>query len=121
MPKMVLYKGEWVRAGSWVTKPVDEQWKLVLKQFRDVELLLVRLNYLLFAEGSAYSAAQKEVHEDRLEDELWRIAELAERVASNFSKDRKAFQLESTSGRTQAEIDSYMAAAKRLRKEIAQV
>jgi len=57
MPKMVHLKGVgYVRAGSWSTKPVTDQWRLVQKQLRDAALVMVpRLGHLLFEEGSDYS------------------------------------------------------------------
>jgi len=115
---MVYVKGVGrVRAGSWSTKPVPDQWKLTHKQLGDASLLMVaRLDYLLFQEGSEFSRAYREAYE---QDLVWQLEDLREQVnklLAKFPKARRAAALENVTGRTPEEAAAFKAKARAIRE-----
>jgi hypothetical protein len=75
MPKMTHVKGVgYVRAGSWSTKPVVDKWRLVQRELKNASQLMVRrLDHLLFEDGSEFSQAAKEAYDD---DIIWQLEDL---------------------------------------------
>jgi hypothetical protein len=118
MPRMVYVKGVGrVRAGSWSTKPVPDQWRLTHKQLEDASLVMVaRLDHLLFKEGSEFSQAYREAYDQNL---IWQLEGLREQVnelLAKFPKARRATALENVTGRTPQEAAAFKAKARAIRQ-----
>jgi hypothetical protein len=120
MPKMVQLKGVgYVRAGSWSTKPVTDKWRFVQKQLEDAAMLMVgRLDYLIFDEGSDYSQAARESYEHNI---IWELEDLHRQIdvlLARFPQQRRAQALEEVTGRTPQEAAIFKAKAKAIRASI---
>jgi hypothetical protein len=120
MPKMEYLKGVgYVRAGSWSTKPVTDKWRLVQKHLENAATLMVRrLDYLLFEEGSEYSEVTREVYEESIIWDLEAIHKQTGELLAKFPKERRAKALEEVAGRTPGEAEAFKAKAKALRESM---
>lgn len=120
MPKMVYVKGVgYVRAGSWSTKPVTDQWRLTQKQLEDAALMLVsRLRHLFFDDKSAYSRSHREVYEQHIIGDLEYLRAQIDELLQQFPKERRALAMENTNGRTPEEAAIFAAKAKAIRESM---
>jgi hypothetical protein len=120
MPKMIHLNGvDYVRAGSWSTKPVTDKWRLSQKQLEDSSMLMVaRLAHLLFEEGSDYSQAARESYQDSIIWELEDLHRQIEALLARFPKERRAKALEEVAGRTPEEAAIFKAKAQAIRESM---
>lgn len=106
-----------VRAGSWGTKPALEQWRMTRKQLEDASLVMVpRLRYLMFDEGSEMSQSQRRVYESEITYQLESLRDQINTLLKKRDDYDKAARLENVAGRTPEEAELYRAKAAKLRE-----
>lgn len=111
--------GDYVRAGSWGTKPAYEQWDQTMKQLKDAASTMIpRLDHLLFNEGSDVSRSSRELYENKIIYELEYLRGSIDVLLAKFPKERRARALENVTGRTPEEAAAFQEKARRIRESM---